>query len=382
VALIEAESHTIAAAERLDTGKPGEQAYGEVRAAADVIRFFAGVSRALPTPAAGEYVRGFYSHVRRRPIGPVGAILPWNYPVMMAAWRAGAPLAAGCPVLLKPAPLTPGSATILAALAAEALGPGVLAAVESSDLTGARLACHPGIAGVAFTGSDEVGQEVTRLAAGKVVSTECGGNSAAIVLDDAPPGTATALHAASVYNAGQSCAAPARVIVVGNDLAVAELAARTMASDASAFGPLISEAQHQRASTLIDGWDTIEGHAPEDGRHFPATLLIEPPNDHPAVTEEVFAPVLTVQRAHHLSAALALAGSVRQRLAASVWTRDITAARAVADALDVGEVWVNTHLTQTPELPHSGRGPSGTGTDLSVDAVTYWTRQQTVTEAR
>ncbi|RBM16091.1 aldehyde dehydrogenase family protein [Streptomyces sp. PT12] len=387
--LVERHAATYAERERAGTGKPRAEAESEVAGAAELLRFYAGAARARTAPAAGRLVEGHESWVRWEPFGTVAAIVPWNYPLMMAAWRCAPALAAGNTVVLKPAETTPDSAALLAEHAAEALGAGVLVTLPGDRETG-RLLVAARVDMVAFTGSAAAGAHVAAAAGTRRVSLELGGNGPALVLPDAPEHTWDDLAAAVTYNAGQSCAAPARVITLPENYATAvarltaALARRHAGRD---FGPLnnaeqaarwdrivgASAARVRRAARIAPGTGEREGH------WRPATLLADVPPDDPAVVDEVFGPLLTVQRAAGVDEALALANGVPQALAGSVWTRDLATGLDLAGRLDAGEAWLNCHLVQTPELPHGGRGASGAGTDLSVLALDEYQRPKTVT---
>lgn len=387
--LLEEHAEDYAGAEQAGTGKPESEARAEVAEAADLFRFFAHAVRAATGPAAGRLMAGHESWVRWEPIGLVGVIVPWNYPLMMAAWRCAPALAAGNCVVVKPAESTPDSLLLLARHAAEALGPAVLQTVCGDRETG-RLLVESTVDMIAFTGSGRAGADIAARAGHRRVSLELGGNSPVIVLPDAPADTWERLADAVTYNAGQSCAAPARVITLasGYDHAVEELTAAMSGRAAGRdFGPLNNTDQVARYDDLIarsaatyDKAGAVQTAPGEEGGLWrPPRVLAGLPEDDPAVREEVFGPLLTVQRAGDLDEALRMAGSVPQALAASVWTADLDRGLALASALDAGEVWLNCHLAQTAELPHGGRGASGTGTDLSVLSLHEYQRPKTVT---
>ncbi|WP_277426089.1 aldehyde dehydrogenase family protein [Streptomyces sp. ADI96-02] len=387
--LMEREAPAYLAAELAGTGKPPSEAAAEVAASIDVLRFYAGALRTGTSPAAGELIPGHESWVRWEPLGVVAAIVPWNYPLLMAAWRIGPALAAGNAVILKPAATTPDSGLLLARDAGQELGPGVLQTLVGGRATGRTLTAGP-VDAVAFTGSPAAGLDVLGRAGTRRVSLELGGNSPVIVLPDAPADACRALMDACTYNAGQSCAAPARVITLreNHDAVVAGLVEAMESRPAGpAFGPLNNAEQAARYDTLLrSSAASVRRSGPMDvteeergGYWRPATVLAGLPEDDPAVREEVFGPLLTVQVAADPHDALRLAGSVPQALAASVWSRDLARALPLAQALDAGEVWVNCHLAQTAELPHGGRRGSGHGTDLSVLALTEYQRPKTVT---
>jgi betaine-aldehyde dehydrogenase len=278
---------------------------------------------------------------------------------------------------------------LLAAHAAEALGPDVVRVVTGDRHTG-RLLTGADVDAIAFTGSERGGLEVAAAAGIRRLSLELGGNCPALVLPDAPEHTWAALTAASTYNAGQSCAAPARVttlascyddVVKALGAAVGELAA------ARDFGPLNNPDQLARYDRLVGGaggaqvqrGGIVPAAGEEAGYWRPACVVADVPGDDPVVIEEVFGPVLTVESVPSLEEALARANRMPQALAASVWSTDVARALTVARHLDAGEVWVNCHLVQTAELPHGGRRASGTGTDLSVLALGEYQRPKTIT---
>ncbi|MFD8479470.1 aldehyde dehydrogenase family protein [Kitasatospora sp. NPDC059673] len=382
--LIERHADDYLAAECAGTGKPDAEAAGEIAEVADLFRFYGGAVRAGTSPAAGDYLAGHQSWVRWEPVGVVAAIVPWNYPLLMAGWRCAPALAAGNTVVLKPAETTPDSALLLAEHAEQALGPGVLTALPGDRETG-RLLVSAGCDLIAFTGSPTAGTDITARAGLTPVSLELGGNSPVLVLPDAPADTWRQLAAACTYNAGQSCAAPARVIVLDETYqhAVTALAAAMAKRHAGRdFGPLNNPDQAARYDRIVaQSGARVVHSAPgrTDGLWRPATVLADLPADDPAVVEEVFGPLLTVQRAATLDQAVALAESVPQALAASVWTTDLTTGLALTDRLSAGEVWLNCHLAQSAELPHSGRRGSGAGTDLSTLALREYQRPKTVT---
>ena len=388
-ALVEEHADEYVVREAAGTGKPETETTGEVAQVADLFRFYASAVRAQSVPAAGRLVEGHESWVRWEPLGVVAVVVPWNYPLMMAAWRCAPALAAGNTVVAKPAETTPDTLTLLAEHAAEALGPGVLTAVAGDRQTG-RLLVEAHVDMVAFTGSAAAGADVAARAGGRRVSLELGGNAPALVLPDAPDDTWAQLARACTYNAGQSCAAPARVITLRENYeeTVERLAAA--ARDCLAgrdFGPLNNPDQLARYDGIVKSSaagrnlaaDIAPGPGEDNGFWRPTRILADLPDDDPAVVEEVFGPLLTVQSAEDLDAAVALANGVLQALAASVWTRDLTTGLDLVGRLNAGEAWLNCHLVQTAELPHGGRGASGHGTDLSTLALPEYQRPKTIT---
>ncbi|MGW7276313.1 aldehyde dehydrogenase family protein [Streptomyces sp. NPDC054864] len=387
--LIEEHVEQYVVREQAGTGKPAAEIRQEAGEAADLFRFYAWAARTATAPAAGGLKAGHESWVRWEPIGVVAAVVPWNYPLMMAAWRCAPALAAGNTVVVKPAESTPDSLDLLAAHCTDALGPDVLTTVTGDRRTG-RLLVDADVDMIAFTGSNAAGADVQARAGIRRVSLELGGNSPVVVLPDAPAHTYADLAAACTYNAGQSCAVPARVITLEENYRdtvralVEAMAERHAGRD---FGPLNNADQAARYDRIVAAADAdrdvtaplATGPGEEGGYWRGARVLADLPDDSPALTEEVFGPLLTVQSARDLEHALDIAHSVPQALAASVWTRDLGHALDLAGRLNAGEAWVNCHLVQTAELPHGGRGASGQGTDLSVLALHEYQRPKTVT---
>ncbi|WP_320064503.1 aldehyde dehydrogenase family protein [Micromonospora sp. RTGN7] len=386
---IEERAEDFLRAERAGTGKPASEISGELEQCADVLRFYAGAARSDLSPASGRRIPDRESWVRWEPLGVVGVIVPWNYPLLMAAWRLGPALAAGNTVVLKPALTTPDSAVLLARHADDLLGPGVLGVLPGDRRTG-QLLVENDVDAIAFTGSNAGGADVVARAGVRRVSLELGGNAPALVLPDAPAHTYQGLVDACVYNAGQSCAAPARVITLrDNHRETVERLADAMRQRRAGvdFGPLNNPDQAARFDRIIAESAARTRHAAElsvtaeetHGYWRAGMILADLPDDDPAVLGEVFGPVLTVQAADDPAHAVALANSVPQALAASVWGSDAGLLLRLSGELDAGEVWVNCHLDQTAELPHGGRRGSGHGTDLSVLALAEYQRPKTVT---
>lgn len=323
--------------------RPGPVAATETAALIDLIRFYAGAARTLTTQASGNYIVAHHSHINLLPIGPVAAVLPANYPVLMLGWRTIPALAAGCITFTKPSPRNTKPAERFGELATQTLGDNIAQTVTGDNQTTINLVAHPAIQGVAFTGSRTVGQEIHRATFGKTVSLEMGGNTPVIVFPDAPADTINRILEANIYNDGESCAAPARIIYVG--------------------GPSDSWPVAFQTAAARRGCD----------------LTIDPPLKSDLLQVEQFNTTLTLQHAPDANAAILLANDPPQRLAASVWTNTHLNVDNTIPHLNVGEVWVNCHLQQTPELPHSGRGVSGWGIDQSADAIKTWLRPQVVT---
>lgn len=377
-----------------DTGKPRATLVAdEIDQSVDQLRFFAGAARDLEGRSAGEYLADHTSYVRREPIGVIGQVTPWNYPLNMAVWKIAPAIAAGNTVVLKPSDTTPQSTVRLAELAAGILPPGVLNVVLGDRSTGAALLQHPTPHMVAITGSVRAGMEVAKAAASdlKRVHLELGGKAPALVFADADPQkVAEGLVLAAYFNAGQDCTAATRVIVhesVHDDV-VAALVARAAShaitgaprDEGVFYGPLNNAHQLERVSGIVD---RLPAHAQivtggarqgDRGYFFPATIVTGMRQDDEAVQEEIFGPVLTVQTFRTDEEALELANGVRYALAASVWTTDHRRAMRLSRDLDFGCVWINTHIPFVSDMPHGGFKHSGYGKDLSHYGFDDYTR--------
>jgi betaine-aldehyde dehydrogenase len=381
------------AAEVLNCGKPaGLTRDLEIPQALDSLRFFAAASRALDGRAAGEYLAGHTSWIRREPLGPVGQIAPWNYPLLMACWKIGPALAAGNTTVLKPAETTPGTATLLAEVAGQFLPPGVLNVVLGDRDTGRAIVAHRSPRLISLTGSTRAGIEIAAAGAADVkrIHLELGGKAPAIVFGDADlKRTANGIAEAAFYNAGQDCTAATRVLVqrgVADEL-IGELVARANAvapgepDDPDAFlGPLNNAGQLARVTGFVDG---LPGHAKvlaggarlgRPGYFFAPTVIAGVRSDDRIVREEVFGPVVTVEVFDDEPAGVALANDTEYGLASSVWTTDHERVLRVSKALEFGCVWVNTHQPITGEMPHGGFRHSGYGKDLSMYSLEDYTR--------
>lgn len=380
-------------AECRDTGKlPEVFRSEELMPIIDQMRFFAGAARTLEGRAAGEYVEGHTSMIRREPVGVVAAIAPWNYPLMTAVWKLAPALAAGNTVVFKPDAATPSSALLLECICARHLPHGAVQVVCGDRMTGELVAAHPDAAMVALTGSVEAGVAVSRSAASDLRRThlELGGNAPVLVFDDADIDTcASVVSGAAYYNAGQDCTAPSRVLVhhsVAEKLTAALIreAHELLACDADdpnhGRSPLISESQRGRVAGLVARIGThaqlLTGGAAEsrEGYFFEPTVIAGVQQSDEIVQEEIFGPVLTIQRFATDAEALDLANGVQQGLAAGVWTRDVARAFRVTSALDFGVTWVNTHVTTAAEMPHGGFKSTGGAQDLSIYGLEAYTR--------
>jgi betaine-aldehyde dehydrogenase len=390
---MEQRADDFADAESHDTGKPrGSLVADEILLSVDQIRFFAGAARNLEGRATAEYMKDHTSSIRREPIGVIGQVTPWNYPLNMAVWKFAPAVAAGNAVVLKPSDTTPSSTLLLAEVAAEFLPKGVLNVVTGDRSTGRAMVENKVPQMISITGSVRAGMEVAKSAADdlKRVHLELGGKAPVIVFDDADiPLAVEGIVTAGYFNAGQDCTAATRLLVQEgiHDEFVAALAAYAREnattgapSEDVLFGPVNNADQLARVTGFVDRLPDnavleLGGHRQGDrGYFYAATIVSGLLQTDEAIQTEIFGPVITVQKFRTEAEALEWANGVEYGLSSSVWTSNHGRAMRFAKRLDFGCVWINTHIPLVAEMPHGGFKHSGYGKDLSMYGFEDYTR--------
>jgi betaine-aldehyde dehydrogenase/aminobutyraldehyde dehydrogenase len=390
---IEDDQRTLAEIESRNVGKPIGLALEEMEMIPDHLRFFAGAARTMEGRAASEFVRGKTSIIRRDPLGVVGSVAPWNYPLLMAIWKICPALLTGNTLVLKPSEHTPFSVLRLAELAADLFPAGVFNVVTGDgEDVGARLVAHPTVRMSSLTGSVDTGRALMRASADsnlKRLHLELGGKAPVLVYSDADISLAVGkIMEGAFCNSGQDCMAASRIyvhdsvhddLVSGLEKAVAELDLGDIADENTAMGPVITAAHRDRVEGFVarakatGHTELIQGANPGTGFYTAPTVVVGALQGDELVSTEVFGPVTSVTKFSDSDDVIAWANDTEYGLAASVFTNDLARAMTASSELQFGTVWINDHLPVTPEMPHGGFKQSGNGKDMSVYALEEYT---------
>ncbi len=396
---VEAHAVELAMLESLNVGKPVMVAQGEIGMISDILRFHGGAARALLAPAPEEYVSGYFSMLRREPVGVVGAITPWNYPLLTAIFKIAGALAMGNTMVLKPSELTPLTTLRFMEIVADILPPGVLNIVlGTGEVVGSAISLHPGISLVSLTGSVASGERVVANSARTLNPThlELGGKAPVVVFDDADlDAVVAAVRVGGYWNSGQECGAATRILCsrtlasrLTEKLAAEVATIRTGVvtdGDDVEMGPLISSRHRDQVAGMVarakaDGAVIAAGGAEidRDGFFFEPTLITGAESGSEITHQEIFGPVVTIESFTGEADAIAAANACSYGLSASVWTKDLGRALRTSSQLDFGTVWVNAHLVLAAEMPWSGYKSSGHGRELSILGLEDFSRTKHV----